>query len=70
LAHLPGSEPRKVAIARVIWEQTTMDMKWLADHLSLRSAANASQQIRRARQNPPQLPKAMQRWIHQSLNVA
>ena len=41
---LPGSEERKVAIARIIWEQTTVDMKWLAEHLFLRSAANASQQ--------------------------
>ncbi len=40
---LPGSDPRKVAIARLIWEQTAADMAWLAAHLHLRSAANASQ---------------------------
>ena len=46
MKRLPGSEARKVTIARVVWEQTTMDMKWIAQHLGLRSAANASQQIR------------------------
>jgi hypothetical protein len=45
-------------------------MTWLAVHLHLRSAANASQQIRRHRQHPPPLSKALQRWILQSENVA
>jgi len=45
-------------------------MKWLADHLHLRSAANASQQIRRQRQCPPALPKAIRQWTHLSENVA
>jgi len=47
-----------------------VDMKWLAAHRHLRSAANASHQIRRHRQQPPKLPKALQRWIIQSKNVA
>ena len=67
---LPGSDARKVAIARVLWEQTTVDMPWLAAHLHLRSAANASQQIRRHRQHPPPMSKALQRWMLQSRNVA
>jgi len=50
--------------------QITVDMKWLAAHLHLRSVANASQQIRRHRQQPPKLPKALQRWMIQSRNVA
>jgi REP element-mobilizing transposase RayT len=70
LKKLPGSDARKVAVARVVWEQTTVDMTWLAVHLHLRSAANASQQIRRHRQHPPPLSKALQRWILQSENVA
>jgi len=70
LKNLPGSEARKVAIARAVWEQTTVDMKWLATHLHLRSAANASQQIRRHRQQPPGLPQALQQWLIQSRNVA
>lgn len=70
LKSLPGSEARKVAVARVLWERTTVDMKWLALRLHLRSAANASQQIRRHRQQPPSLPKGLQQWINQSRNVA
>ncbi len=66
LKKLPGSDPRKVAIARLIWEQTAVGMAWLAAHLHLRSAANASQQIRRHRQQPPKLSKARQRWMLQS----
>ena len=50
LVRLPGSDPRKVALASAIWEQTTVSQAWLAEHLHLRSAANASQQIRRYRQ--------------------
>ena len=70
ITRLPGREARKVAIARIIWEQTTVDMKWIAEHLHLRSAANASQQIRRHRQQPPKLPKSLERWASQSRNVA
>jgi REP element-mobilizing transposase RayT len=70
LARRPGSEARKVAIAQVVWERTTVDMKWLAAHLHLRSAANASQQLRRQRQAPPKLAKALQQWMNQSRNVA
>ena len=70
LKRLPGSDARKVAIARVIWERTTVNMKWIADHLHLRSAANASQQIRRHRQLTPKLPKDLKQWTTQSRNVA
>ena len=70
LKTLPGSDARKVAVAKVVWEQTTVGLKWLAVHLHMRSAANASQQIRRHRQQSPTLPKAMQRWVAQSRNVA
>jgi REP element-mobilizing transposase RayT len=70
LRRLPGSDARKVAIARVIWEQTTVSMSWLASHLHLRNAANASQQIRRQRQQAPKLPMSLQRWLLQSEDVA
>jgi len=71
LAALPGSNPRKVAIARVVWEQTTVGLPWMATELHLRSAANASQQMRRHRQKPPRLPKELRHWIAaQSINVA
>lgn len=70
LRALPGSEARKVALARLVWETTTMNMKWIAENLAMRSAANASQQIRRHRAQPPALPKILKTWINQSRNVA
>jgi hypothetical protein len=49
LKALPGSDVRKVAIAAKIWENTTMSMSWISENLGMKSAANASQQIRRQR---------------------
>jgi hypothetical protein len=42
---LLGSDARKVAIARVIRQNTTVSMSCLAEHLAMRCAANASQQF-------------------------
>ena len=70
LRELPGSDARKVAIARLIWETTTVNMTWIADNLEMCSAANASQQIRRHRNRPPALPKDLRKWIDVSRNVA
>jgi putative transposase len=66
----PGSELRKVAIAKVVWEQTTVGLPWIAERLHMRSRTNASQQIRRHRLQPPTLPKALQRWVRQSTMFA
>jgi len=66
----PGSEARKVAIARRVWEETTVNLTWIADRLHMLSRINASQQIRRQREQPPALPKALQRWASQSTNCA
>ena len=49
LAQLPGSDPRNVALARVIWETTTFGQGSLAEGLSMQSAANVSQQIIRSK---------------------
>jgi hypothetical protein len=49
LKALPGSDVRKVAIAVKIWENTTMSMSWISENLGMKSAANASEQIRRQR---------------------
>ena len=70
LRELPGSDARKVAIAMLIWETTTVGMTWIADNLAMCSAANASQQIRRHRNHPPALPKDLGKWIHLSRYVA
>ncbi|MDR3406328.1 MAG: transposase [Chthoniobacter sp.] len=57
LETLPGSDPRKVRIARAVWDQTTVPLAWIAERLEMRSAANVSQILRRARgvQAPSQI---------------
>jgi hypothetical protein len=42
LDEVPGADPRKVALARLIWEQTTVSQEWLAERLRMGSAANVS----------------------------
>lgn len=60
-----GSNPCKVAIARVIWGETVVPQEWLATHLGMRSAANVSQQIRRhkTRAKRSDLPNSLRKWI-------
>jgi REP element-mobilizing transposase RayT len=45
---LPGSDPRKVAIAGSIHQSTTTPQGWTAERLQMKSAANVSQQLSRA----------------------
>jgi len=69
LAKLPGSDLRKVAVARQIWDRTTVSMNWVSEQLAMKSAANASTQIRRMKKmkNPTKsLPAALCSWISQS----
>lgn len=47
LATLPGSDARKVRIARKIRAETTVRMGWIAERLCMRSAANVSQILKR-----------------------
>ena len=63
---LPGSEARKVQIARIIWQMTTVSQSWLAKRLGMGSAANVSQQLRRrtAAAPPVHLPSSLLAWIH------
>jgi hypothetical protein len=62
---LPGSEPRKVAVARVIWEQTTVPQSWLAEKLMMGSPANVSQQLRRndLSETTRSLPRDLRNWL-------
>jgi len=41
------SDPRKLAVAELFWKETTVSQEWIAEKLSMRSAANVSQQLRR-----------------------
>ena len=70
LIQIKGSDSRKVAIARVIRQRTTVSMTWIAEQLSMRSAANVSQQIRRQPPNAKNLPKPLKTWINLSRFVA
>jgi REP element-mobilizing transposase RayT len=49
LASLAGSDGRKVAIARDLWNNTTVSQGWIAARLHMKTAANVSQILRRAR---------------------
>ncbi len=66
LPRLKGSDPRKVAIGRVIWDKTTVKMSWIAEKLSMKSACNVSQQLRRSRLESPALSKNLSQWVKQS----
>lgn len=47
LSALKGSDLRKLALAELLWKRTTVSQEWIAEKLSMRSAANVSQQLRR-----------------------
>ena len=47
LAALVGSDARKVALAKLAWEKTTVSQGWIAGRLAMGSAANVSQVLRR-----------------------
>jgi len=69
LAKLPGSDLRKVAIARQIWDRTTVSLSWVSEQLAMKSAANASTQIRRMKkmkQPTKSRPADLCSWISQS----
>lgn len=47
LEKIPGSDPRKVILAKLAWENTTVSQEWIAQKLGMASAANVSQILRR-----------------------
>ena len=70
LHRLPGSDARKVALARLLWEQTTVGQEWIARQLGMGSAANVSQQIRRAKaeKSRAKLPRELRSFL-QSVKI-
>ncbi len=68
LATLKGSDPRKVALARCLWENTSVSQGWLADRLMMGSAANVSQQIRRRKRAAQSLPSRLRGFL-QSVKI-
>jgi REP element-mobilizing transposase RayT len=52
LLRLRANDPRKVAVARKIWMETTVSQDWIAERLAMRSAANVSLCLHRAPKTP------------------
>ncbi|RYZ82737.1 MAG: hypothetical protein EOP04_21460 [Proteobacteria bacterium] len=65
LTDVKGSDPRKLALADLLWKRTTVSQEWIAENLSMRSAANVSQQLRRMNKEKTtsQLPPALQQFL-------
>jgi hypothetical protein len=71
LPGLKGSDPRKLALAELLWKQTTVSQEWIAEKLSMRSAANVSQQLRRFNRvkTNAKLPPEMQDLLKEPWNA-
>ena len=63
IAESPGSDARKVAIAKIIWEGTTVSQGWIAEQLGMSTGENVSQQIKRSGETEEEkrLRKAMKK---------
>ena len=69
LLKTPGSDPRKIALAQLLWRRTTVSQVWLAERLAMRSAANVSQLLRRAgsRRIDRRLPKRLLTFVARAI---
>jgi putative transposase len=69
LADLKGNDARKVVLARLIWEKTTVSQRWIARRLRMGGAANVCQILRRANQKKSRktLPHALSEFIQSRL---
>ncbi len=68
LDSLVGSDARKVALAKLAWENTTVSQYWIARRLGMGSAANVSQALRRFswRDLEKKLPQKLSKFIQQA----
>ena len=64
-ADLSGADVRKVALAQLVWQRTTVSQSWIAERLCMSSAANVSQQIRRWKREPQtaKLPRDLRNYL-------
>lgn len=58
----PG-DPRKLALARLVWENTTVSQRWIAERLFMRNAATVSLLLHRKAENPDILPPGLMRFL-------
>jgi putative transposase len=65
LEGLPGGDPRKVALGKLVREKTVTSCGWLAARLKMRSAANVSQTLRRTEWKSlmKRLPRTLAEYI-------
>jgi putative transposase len=64
LKRTKGSDPRKVALAKLLWERTTVSQDWLAEKLQMRSAANVCILLGRHRKaKKTNIPSKLESWI-------
>lgn len=70
LPGLKGSDPRKLALAEILWRLTTVSQEWISEKLSMRSAANVSQQLRRfdRMETQSKLPPEMRAFLKTAWN--
>ena len=59
----PGSDPSKVAIAWAVHERTAVTRSWTAQRLSMKSAVNVTQQIKRMKTGVIIASKEAQQWL-------
>ena len=65
LEGLPGGDPRKVALGKLVRERTVASCGWLAARLKMRSAANVSQTLRKTdwKSLSKRLPRTLAEYI-------
>ncbi len=65
LGDLKGSDPRKLALAELLWKRTTVSQQWIAEKLAMRSAPNVSQQLRKIdrKKLTARLPDELKRFL-------
>ena len=66
LDKLAANERRKVAVARVIWRQTTVSQGWIAEKLGMKNAANVSLSLHRKANDSRDLPEALGDWMQEN----
>ena len=67
LEELPGGDPRKVALGKLVRERTVASCEWLAVRLKMRSAVNLSQTLRRTEWKGlmKRLPRTLAEYVNE-----
>ena len=69
LGELPANEARKVALARLVWEKTTVSQSWIAERLKMGNAANVSLALHRAKKRRKAMPKELVKFLASERNA-